>query len=91
MVLETRASLESGIIGAGHRFAARRLDAQRSVAGWVGEQMGGLSYLDFIRNLVPRVEDDWPSVQVFALLVVYIFLGNERASCSCLREAQCHV
>ena len=35
MVLETKAGLEAGVIGGGHRIAATRLDAQRSTAGWV--------------------------------------------------------
>ena len=64
MALETRAGMEAGVIGGGHRYAARRLDAQRSTAGWVAEQMGGLSYLQYIRQLVPRIDSDWPSVQV---------------------------
>jgi presequence protease len=64
MVLETRAGLEAGVVGAGHRFAARRLDAPRSVAGWAGDAMGGLAYLDFIRDLAKRVDDDagWAGV-----------------------------
>lgn len=56
--------MESGVIGAGHRFAASRLDAQRTTAGWVSEQMGGLSYLMYIRQLLSRVESDWDSVKV---------------------------
>ena len=63
MVLETKSSLEAGVVGAGHSFAGSRLDAQRNMAGWVNEQMGGISYLDFIRRLVGRVESDWESVQ----------------------------
>ena len=63
MVLETKAGLEAGVVGAGHRFAAKRLDAQRSTAGWVGEQMGGLAYLGHIRDLAKRVDADWPGVQ----------------------------
>lgn len=64
MVLETKAGLESGVIGAGHRFAASRLDAQRSTGGWVSEQMGGLSYLHSIRQLLARVDSEWDSVKV---------------------------
>ena len=64
MVLETKASLESGVIGAGHRFATTRLDAQRSTAGWVKEQMGGISYLFFVRKLAQRVDSEWDSVKV---------------------------
>lgn len=52
----------AGIIGSGHRFAASRLSAQRSTAGWVGEAMGGLSYLEYIRELSKRVESDWEGV-----------------------------
>lgn len=63
MVLETKSRLESGIVGSGHSFAATRLDAQRSVAGWINEQTGGLSYLQSIRQLVQRVDSDWDSVQ----------------------------
>lgn len=64
MVLETRASLEAGVIGAGHRFATSRLDAQRSTAGWVKEQMGGISYLAYIRKLAARVDSEWDAVKV---------------------------
>ena len=63
MALETKAGLEAGVVGAGHRFAARRLDAQRSRAGWAQEAMGGLSYLDYIRELVARVDSDWEGVR----------------------------
>jgi Zn-dependent M16 (insulinase) family peptidase len=63
MVLETKASLESGVVGAGHSFAGSRLDAQRSVAGWAGELMGGIAYLDYVRALVGRVENDWDAVE----------------------------
>lgn len=63
MVNETKASMESGIIGAGHSYAARRLGAQNSVAGWLGEQTGGLSYLEYIRALAKRLESDWEGVQ----------------------------
>ena len=62
MVLETRSSLEAGIIGSGHSFAGTRLDAQFGVAGWIGEEMGGVSYLERIRALVSRVESDWEGV-----------------------------
>lgn len=62
MVLETKSGMESGVVGSGHSFAGTRLDAQRSAAGWVSEQMGGIAYLDYIRALVTRVEEDWEGV-----------------------------
>lgn len=70
MVLETRASLEAGVIGAGHRFATSRLDAQRSTAGWAKEQMGGVAYLGFIRALAARVDTEWDAVKVPSSVVI---------------------
>ena len=63
MVLETKSSLEAGIVGSGHSFAASRLDGQRSIAGYASELMGGVEYISFIRNLVNRIDSDWESVQ----------------------------
>jgi hypothetical protein len=62
MALETKSGMEAGVVGAGHSFAGTRLDAQRGVAGWVSEQMGGISYLEYVRALVARVEADWEGV-----------------------------
>ncbi len=63
MVLETKSGMEAGIIGSGHSFAGTRLDAQRSTAGWINEEMGGVAYLDHLRQLVNRVESDWDGVK----------------------------
>ncbi|KAG2493609.1 hypothetical protein HYH03_008126 [Edaphochlamys debaryana] len=65
MVAETKAGMESGIISGGHGYAAKRLSAQRGLAGWLSETMGGLSYLEFIRGLAKRIESDdgWQAVQ----------------------------
>jgi hypothetical protein len=46
------------------RYAGVRLAAQRSLAGWLSETTGGLTYLEFIRTLGKRVEEDWEGVQV---------------------------
>ena len=62
MVLETKSGQESGIVGAGHSYAARRLSAQRTVAGWVNEQMGGYANMEYTRALEKRVKEDWASV-----------------------------
>ena len=32
-------------------------------AGWVNEQIGGVEYLQYIRELAKRVESDWGSIQ----------------------------
>ncbi|MCA9982383.1 MAG: peptidase M16, partial [Anaerolineales bacterium] len=62
MVLEEKASEEGSLIPAGHQVAAGRLAAHFSEAGWVKEQMGGVDYLFFVRQLADEVEKDWPAV-----------------------------
>ena len=39
-----------------------RLRAAFNEASWVGEQLGGISYLFFVRGLAELVENDWPAV-----------------------------
>uniref|UniRef100_A0A7S3VL18 Peptidase M16C associated domain-containing protein n=1 Tax=Dunaliella tertiolecta TaxID=3047 RepID=A0A7S3VL18_DUNTE len=63
MVEETKAGLETMVISGGHSFAMKRLNAQMGLAGWMSEQMGGLSYLEFMRNLSKRVDSEWDSVK----------------------------
>jgi len=61
-VLQSKSRMESRISGGGHGVAAARMDAKLNTAGWVSEQMGGLSYLEYLRDLEKRVDEDWPSV-----------------------------
>jgi presequence protease len=63
MALEEKARLESRLINAGHAVVNSRLRARFTLADWASEQMGGISYLFFLRKLVQQVDQDWPSVQ----------------------------
>jgi hypothetical protein len=62
MVLESKARMESGLIPGGHGVVDTRLRANFNEADWVDEQMGGVSYLFFLRHLAEDVERDWPAV-----------------------------
>jgi Zn-dependent M16 (insulinase) family peptidase len=62
MVLEAKARMEAGLVPGGHGVVRTRLAAHLSEAGWVSEQVGGVSYLFFLRQLIEDVENDWPSV-----------------------------
>jgi hypothetical protein len=62
IVLEEKARREAGIVGAGHRVAARRLRAHFSETGWASEQAENLGALFSIRKLAQDVERDWPAV-----------------------------
>ena len=63
MALEEKASLESGLVRAGHRVINTRLKARFDEAGWANELVGGASYLFFLRDLILRIENDWAGVQ----------------------------
>ncbi|HEU4322200.1 MAG TPA: insulinase family protein [Roseiflexaceae bacterium] len=62
MALEEKASMESGAVSRGLQFANMRLRARNHEADWASEQIGGVSYLWFVRRLVQEIEEDWPGV-----------------------------
>jgi Zn-dependent M16 (insulinase) family peptidase len=62
MALEEKARLESRLIQAGHALVNGRLRARFNEADWAAEQMGGISYLFFLRQLAQQIESDWQSV-----------------------------
>ncbi|MBW2544268.1 MAG: insulinase family protein [Deltaproteobacteria bacterium] len=62
MVLEEKARQEQQLVPGGHQAVNLRLRAHFSEAGWLGEQLSGVSYLFFLRELAGRIDDDWSSV-----------------------------
>ncbi|KAJ6716649.1 PRESEQUENCE PROTEASE [Salix koriyanagi] len=61
-VSQSKAGMENRLRGSGHRIAATRMDAKLNVTGWISEQMGGVSYLEFLQALEERVDQDWDGV-----------------------------
>ena len=62
MALEEKATQEASLLPMGHAVVGTRLDAHFHEAGWAAEQMGGIGYLFFLRELVGQIENDWPGV-----------------------------
>jgi hypothetical protein len=62
IILEEKAGLEASLLPGGHGVVARRLRAKATPADWAAEKMGGVDYLLFLRDLVLRVDGDWPAV-----------------------------
>lgn len=62
LVLEEKAGLESALVPGGHRLVNVRLRARFNLASWLGEQLGGIDYLSYVRRLAEQVETDWPAV-----------------------------
>ncbi len=46
----------------GHSYVSSRLGAAFSEAAWVNEQLGGVAFLAFVRELAEQVDNDWPGV-----------------------------
>ncbi len=62
IVLETKARMEASLVPSGHSYVNTRLRAAFSEAAWVNEQLGGVAYLTFVRQLAELVDNDWPAV-----------------------------
>ncbi|MEM7035224.1 MAG: insulinase family protein, partial [Chloroflexota bacterium] len=62
LILEDKAGQESGLIPGGHSVVNGRLRAKFNEIDWADEQMDGLDYLFFIRDLVDRIDTDWPDI-----------------------------
>lgn len=61
-VSQSRARMENRLRGSGHGVAAARMDAKLNTAGWIQEQMGGFSYLEYLRSLEEKVDNNWPEI-----------------------------
>jgi presequence protease len=81
LVLEAKASEEASLVPGGSGFVNLRLEAGLHEAHWAGEQMGGIDYLFFLRDLAQQVETDWD--QVRAALERLCELLVDRASMVC--------
>lgn len=62
LALQAKAGQETGLIPGGHAVVNTRLRAHFDEAGWVKEQMGGVSRLFTLRRLADEIETDWPAV-----------------------------
>ncbi len=63
MVLEEKARQEHSLVPSGHGVVSSRLRASFSMAGWLDEVTGGITYLMALRELAERVRDDWQGVR----------------------------
>jgi Zn-dependent M16 (insulinase) family peptidase len=87
MVLESKARMESGLIPGGHGVVDTRLRANFNEADWVDEQMGGVSYLFFLRQLAEEVDRDWPAVLARLESLRDILLNRHSMLCNITLDA----
>jgi Zn-dependent M16 (insulinase) family peptidase len=60
ILLEEKARQESSLIPMGHMVVNQRLRAHFTISDWLNEQMNGVSYLFFLRDLLERLDENWP-------------------------------
>ncbi|TVR00662.1 MAG: peptidase M16 [Desulfovibrionales bacterium] len=63
LLLEEKAGFERMLVPRGHTLVNTRLRSGFTLADWASEQMGGISYLFFLRELSQRIDTDWENVQ----------------------------
>ncbi len=62
IILQEKARMEQGLIPAGHVYVALQLGAMLSKVGHLQEYTQGIKYLDFLRNLLIEIEQDWQPI-----------------------------
>ncbi|UYN98280.1 MAG: insulinase family protein [Devosia sp.] len=63
MALEEKAGFEARLVPGGNGIADTRIKAGLTEAGWIAEQMSGVSYGQFLKDLVKRIDSDWAGVE----------------------------
>lgn len=63
MALEEKAGFEARLVPGGNGIVDTRLKAGLTEAGWIAEQMSGVSYHSFLKDLVKRIDSDWAGVE----------------------------
>ncbi|XP_031491266.1 presequence protease 1, chloroplastic/mitochondrial-like isoform X2 [Nymphaea colorata] len=61
-VSQSKAKMENRLRGSGDGMAASRMEAKLNIAGWISEQMGGISYLEFLQSLEKQIDHEWDSI-----------------------------
>jgi presequence protease len=63
MALEAKAGFESSLAGMGNGIVSMRLRAQFNESDWLSEQASGVTQYFFTKDLIQRIETDWPGVE----------------------------
>jgi Zn-dependent M16 (insulinase) family peptidase len=88
IVLEEKSGLESSLVPSGHAYANRRIRAQFGGAGWVNEQMGGISHLFALRKLASDIDKKWDSVLQKLETMRDLLISNKSLICNVTLDAE---
>lgn len=62
IIKEDKASREARLLPAGHVYINTRLRARHTTVANIGEQLGGIEYLQFVRTQAQRAEQEWDAL-----------------------------
>ena len=78
IVLEEKARQEASLVPMGHLVVNNRLRAHFTLADWANEQMSGVSYLFFLRDLAERLDNEWEQVLADLQRVNHLLVNRSR-------------
>jgi Zn-dependent M16 (insulinase) family peptidase len=78
IALEEKAGVESNLVPSGHHYVGLRMRAGFDEAAYAAEEMGGISYLFFLRKLIREIDTHWDGVAA-RLASIMDALVNRRA------------
>ncbi|KAL8210466.1 hypothetical protein R6Q57_004903 [Mikania cordata] len=87
-VLQSKAKLENQLRDGGHILAAARLNAKLNHAGWIAEQMGGISYLEFLKDIEAKIEDKWSEISMSLEEIRGVLLSKNSCLINLTSDAQ---
>ncbi len=76
IALEEKAGLEAELVPSGHHYVGLRLRAGYGEAHRAAERMGGVSQLQFLRELIRQIETDWDRVAAALARTLEILLNR---------------
>jgi hypothetical protein len=97
IVTEEKAGLERSLVPSGHTLANLRVCSRFNEADWAQEQMGGISYLFFLRFLLDKIDTDWETVLgslrevQYALVDAATMVLNVTTTASIWKEVRGHM
>ncbi len=87
IVLDAKSSKESALSNSGHSVVRTRLGACFTEAGWFNEEISGLNYLFFLRELAERIDNDWNAVQADLQTFHKALINKNAAICNITIDA----
>lgn len=82
IAVEEKARIESALASADAGFVLTRLHAPLSEAGWAEERLRGLESLFFLRDLVGKIDADWPAVRASLEQVRQSLISRDAMVCN---------